>query len=168
MYCPICATPAPVDQKFCRLCGLNLKLHMQLLAGQSSASGIDYGEVEHAPDLRHRAKRMRLFGFSLIVGCLAFLLTYLVVSRGLPGIGVAALFVTVAAGTCLVSYAESLRKQSSFHRSSGITALSPAQSNRELPEEVASESIPSVTENTTELLEDHPRPSVRPLTADRQ
>jgi len=167
MYCPKCATPASTDQKFCRSCGLSLETIPELLASQSS-------EGEQRQSRRNRLQR---WGFFITATGLVFLFALASVWLGemwrgdlsptemrmgdlgpttvrimnlLMGIGLPVFLV----GLCLIGYWAYLSlPKASAHRPSA-RALPPAQPTTKLPPVHRPEPEASVTEHTTELLED--------------
>jgi hypothetical protein len=153
MYCPKCATPITNEQKYCRSCGLDLQIISQVFAVESRE--IESTEGENS---RGRKKRLQILGtitlmLGLMIGCLIpislgllhdweGITPLILVLSGLAGL---ALF----AGIIVLVYSDSLQVIKKSYRPAplphGVTTnqLSPIDQ---------SESVVSVTEQTTDLL----------------
>jgi hypothetical protein len=104
MFCPTCSKEASSDQKFCRLCGMDLQGVSKLIVGQSALKIIERRADE--PDEHTQAKRDRLMrlGFtalmsSFVVGSLILVLAGL--DKYYPGVADFIPFVLGIAGMIL-------------------------------------------------------------------
>lgn len=73
MFCPNCGNQQTTDQKFCRVCGLNLELVSEVLSDESKLEKFDLVSFEERAE--NRKKRLGTIGVvliisSLLVGCL--------------------------------------------------------------------------------------------------
>lgn len=160
MYCPNCATTLSDDQKFCRTCGLDLQVISQILDSDSQALQVESSVAEVSKTARKRKAKWHRTGLftvllSLLVGCL------IPISLGLlPNYEGLNQLILVLAGICglllflgsiLIIYSETLSET----HDEASQWMRPRQKARtkKLPPTDRSESIPSVTESTTDLLE---------------
>jgi len=173
MYCPNCATETAIDQKFCRSCGMSLALVSQAMSSQSlvpDAAGKHpfTASIEDRSE-RRQSKFMR-WGFVILFAGLVFTILMGVggdeVQRvnfslghfmnSLAGVGAAILL----AGVGLIVYAGLLPsiKQPQAPPVRAISPPAPAINDPSTAPTTASmeppaESLPSITEHTTYILE---------------
>lgn len=152
MYCPNCGTETAPDRKFCRGCGMDLQPVAQLLTGQLPAQPLQ--------NARGKAAR---YGFLTFLG--GVLLAALLGTTGgafmhldpqlglfissLAGLG----GLVVVVGLGLMVYSLFLPKAPAQTQPPQPQALPQAQPYAQLPPERFRQPVPSVIENTTELLD---------------
>ncbi len=162
MYCPRCATPLSDDQKFCRACGLSLQLVSNLLTGEHLADEPDESEPKTDERFQNRKVILERRGIitivvALLVGCLIPIIVG--INMYYPGLTPLILMLAGLAGILLFSgailliYADGLSKEPPSPDSSRSAKLPHAKQTNKLPPEDQSAYIPSVTEDTTDLLE---------------
>ena len=154
MYCPNCGQSTPIEQKFCRSCGLSLEKAAQSLVEQLPA-------VELNKHLRERQRRVErllymLGGSAALIFFVSLFWTVsneIIIGKGhvLGGL----IFLLFSLGfivfALLMLYRESLLKASS-KRFSAHPSQPPPEHTARLLRESHIEPLPSVTERTTELL----------------
>jgi hypothetical protein len=152
MHCPHCGTETPSGQKFCRVCGLDLRLISQALAKQLSG-GDDKALVMIDRDILHKVYQKVVWGIiAIFVGFTIFGLG----RRLLPGLGVMAGVLLSMLGTMLIirSVISTLRLDTSHSAELSKTQmLEQSKGAAPLPPEQMPDRAPSVTEPTTKLLE---------------
>ena len=161
MYCPGCATEVSTEQRYCRSCGMDLQAVLQLLAGQPELQKI--AEVtEPEKSARGKNNKFMMFGMmtilsSLIVGSL--LLVFAGLDNFYPGLanlipvvlGISGML--LFGGSALVVYSTFLPKESSGGKHSAAKLRAqPAAITKQQPGRLP-ETLMSVTEHTTELLD---------------
>ena len=153
MYCPNCGTKTSIEQNFCRACGLSLEKTALSLAEQLPA------KVDRS--IQAQKERLEKFGVALLslfgAGVLILLLILMgqkLIDKGLPGIlaMIAALILIICGlgSVILFARAKDLDEKSTKRRESNLT--SGSETTKELLPEGHFESVPTVTERTTELL----------------
>lgn len=158
MHCPNCGAPAAADQKFCRSCGFNLEKISHLLAEQSPA-------VEGAePD---RSKKAARLGFALLgLAALSFLvmayggiINEVIIGRGdlVGGILFLTIITAIFFGLGFIVFSASARKKKSARPPSEPPSLAEGEETLTLPPAGESTVVPSITEHTTNLLEEKQR-----------
>jgi hypothetical protein len=156
MYCPNCATKLSDNQKFCRSCGLDLQILSQVFTVESKAL-----ESQGNVGSRSRKAKLRIQGTitlmtALLVGCLIpisvglfsgseSLKHLILVLSGLAGL-------ILFAGIIMLIYADHLPVEVTFERQSRGAPLGHSVPTNELPPADPSETITSVAERTTDLL----------------
>lgn len=158
MFCPNCGKAFSSDLKFCRYCGLNLAAVTESLLEQIPESEI--------LDLKNRERRLERFGgviFSVfaiialagVLGLIYAVLNKMIFSGNNPALGIFLLLFIIFAALALawVVMNETVKEKRSkikagIHPREISTSGSPA---KKLPE-TFSEPIPSIIEDTTELL----------------
>jgi zinc-ribbon domain len=151
MYCPKCGTQCSDDSQFCRICGLSLPLHLQLLTYQRVVKEPD--ELPEGSRERLQGQRHQIFHRVFLTLTMIGALFVVVNGAGYFYLWVASLALLVAGivGVTLstdVPYLFYPRKFPSPDRASQLPATQVAS---QLPEG-RYEEVPSVTERTTDLL----------------
>ncbi len=155
MFCPNCGANNSTEQKFCRACGLNLEKSAESLVKQMPSA--------QSANLLRREKAIERFGnFALgglgvvgIVG-IATLSWFLVTKVLLTGTNVFAavllisFFVFAILSLVFVILNESLKEKKANPMLGG--ELNEAKNTGKLLEDKPFEPVPSVVENSTELL----------------
>lgn len=158
MFCPNCAKENSVEQKFCRACGLNLEKSAESLL-------LQLPDARNA-DLVKREALLERFGNFVFGGFLTIVLIAigaiiytLFVKFVLSGTSVIfgifmILFVSFAAlALAFVGYTEKIKEEKkSVNPNWQKEQLSEKQDTAKLLEDKPFEPVPSVIENTTELL----------------
>jgi hypothetical protein len=158
MFCPGCGAKNSTDQRFCRNCGLNLESAAQSLLEQFPAGRV--------PGLDRRERMLERFGqfafggfgvvlLVAILGIIYTILTRMVLSGEQPWAGLLLIaFIIFAAMTlAYVVFAEDLKEKRKKWASSLPAELEGRTvSTGKLMEEREFQPIPTVTENTTDLL----------------
>ena len=148
MNCPKCGLQAQPDQKFCRVCGAGLQMTTQPLADLERSPAVS------AKDEKQRVNRLTPLGFIIM---------FIGVAVGLTGkkllheemLIVMGVLLTVA-GMFLTAYSNiSPPSRQKFDASPSLqpSVLSPSPPDKYLPQERNIEYVPSITERTTNLLE---------------
>jgi hypothetical protein len=173
MYCPNCATETSIDQKFCRVCGMNLSPVSQALSGQSLApapADRDRQAADDGDEMEDRRSKFMRRGFVLLFGGLVFTILMGVVGdevqrvsgplghmmKSLAGLGAAGLL----AGVGLIIYA-GLLPSFKLRQQPRRRSISPPAAIIDYPDgrintasmEPEGQSTPSVTEHTTYTLD---------------
>jgi len=157
MHCPSCGANASSDQKFCRACGLSLEKVPDLLAGQAQAmSQLEKGhEYELGRKFENWGRLVVVLGLTgfLPVGLATGIYVLLRSGNTLGALALCVVGVVLILGALPLAWGEYLRKSSRGRRPTEPGILKPAASTTKALEEPRFELQPSVTENTTELLE---------------
>lgn len=153
MHCPNCGIQASPDQKFCRACGLSLPEFSQLLAEKLPAL---------AEELQVQKRKIERWGLRLWTGAgiIFYIALYwtiiseIIIGKGhvLGGVLFLLVITAISLGGLLILYSSALKKRSAYRLSD-----QPREKGDTSPELLASppsELTTSVTEHTTELLED--------------
>jgi hypothetical protein len=161
MFCPNCGRTNSEEQRFCRACGFSLEKTLQSLAEQLPARELD-SEIRN----RQRAveRLLRIVGIgavSLVVGAVLWGIIFeVIIAKGeiLAGSLFLVFVLALIIFALLSIYRESLAKSSAkSHLANKEIASTDGLTMRIAPgtEEPPGkeESMPSVTENTTELLD---------------
>ena len=148
MNCPKCGLQAQPDQKFCRVCGAGLQMTTQPLA-----------DLERSPAVSAKYEKQRVSKLTL----LGFIIMFIGIALGLTGkkllneemltvvgvlVAVAGMFLTAYSGISPPS-----RQKFDSSPSSQPKVLSTFRPDKYLPHERNIEYVPSITERTTNLLE---------------
>lgn len=158
MFCPACANPNSVEQKFCRSCGMNLESSAtSLLEQYPDGSRSDLQRKERSLE---RFGKVAFTGLGVVVsigvlGVIYAILENMVLSGRRPYAGVLliAFVVFAALGLAYVMWAESLKDQR--QKLNNPRELPSPEPNLQLPPRDTKHLIPapSVIEGTTELLD---------------
>ncbi len=158
MNCPKCGLPTQPDQRFCRLCGDNLKIITTPLAETATVS---HPESTPAISFKNEARRAPLWGYILmfigvVIGIIGKMLLHAEI------VTVVGVLVSVL-GMFLTAFPYLLPAPRQKYDSTGSShpkGLKPSQPTSYLPPESKVEFVPSITERTTELLNNSaaPRP----------
>ena len=157
MFCPNCGANNLTEQKYCRLCGLNLEKSAESLLEQIPSA--------KSTDLMRREKNIERFGnFALsglgIIGIigLGVLLWTLINKFLLTGVNplfavlIIAFFIFALLSLAFVVFNESLKEKKAKINPALPNELPGSKDTGKLLEEKSFEPVPSVTENSTELL----------------
>lgn len=153
MHCPNCGIPVPADQKLCGACGLSLPEFSQMLAEKLPTA---------KEDLRVRKRKMEIWGLRLWTGAGAIfyialywaIISEIIIGKGhvLGGILFLLVITAISIGGLLILYSAALEKRSAYRLSD--QSREKGDTSPELMMSPPSELTGSVTEHTTELLED--------------
>ena len=158
MFCPACGSNNSTDQRFCRKCGLNLESSAKSLVEQFSAS--------QREDLNKRERGIEKFGriafggFVFVIAIAVLGLVYAILDRMVfsgnnPFVGILLMAFVIFAMLTLtyVFFREDLKaKRQKPPAVETVPELSLPTTTGRLLDESKFEPIPSVTENTTNLL----------------
>lgn len=162
MYCPSCGKGNGIEQKFCRACGLNLEPSANSLREQRpTRPGADLQRQERA---LQKFGNVAMGGFGLVIGVamlsfIYFIVTKMILSGTQPLAGILLVAFIIFAGLALtyVFLNESTKeKRQAIAKAPGRDLELPAMAHNALPE-TTSKLVPSVVEDTTELLDKVPR-----------
>jgi hypothetical protein len=156
MFCPNCGKSTSAEQKFCRACGLSLEKTVQSLAEQLAADDFDKNLQDKQRKVDRWLKLVAGSAISLItISVIWGIIFELMLVKGKVLTGLVFLFFILGLITfaLLVMYRESLGEKSASRLPSQTSPLPQAENNEKLLPESYLESLPSVTERTTELLE---------------
>ena len=155
MYCPNCGTVVSSEQSFCRSCGLGLEKIAQSLVEQRPN--------EFEENLQQRKERIERWGvaalsvFGLGVASIPLykIVMMMLEGRVLAGLGFLALFVVLGCGllaAILFAKANEVGEAKIKGRAAAPETLAKTNTTARLLAADQLDSIPSVTERTTELL----------------
>ena len=162
MHCPGCGTEAPVSQRFCRTCGFSLEKVPQLVAEQLSESDaiVDSKELDKLQRRQQEIDRwlsiagigfITLVALSMLVG-----LFYLMLAGSLPIVPGIVILILILGGffaASLAMYSEKLKKTLSGSNSLRSKPLPERETTSKPSLEAFDGAFLSVTERTTNLLE---------------
>ena len=158
MTCPKCGLPAVAEQKFCRSCGASLEMTTQPLADLSATTS--QAELTARTPPNERTNKLMLRGFLLMfagaaIGVVGKKLLHadIVTVVGIL-MSLAGMFLTV------YPYLVPARAKQNTSPSPQPNEL-PAFPRESLPQERNVDYVPSITERTTNLLENPP--AARPI-----
>lgn len=157
MFCPNCGANNSTEQKFCRSCGLNLEKTAENLLLQIPSA-------ESAKLLKRERNLEKFgnivfggFGVVLLVGIIAII--YLIITKVIlsgnsvfGGIMLIAFVIFAALSLAYVVFNEDLKERKQKANPALANELAEGKETGKLLEEKPFEPVPSVTENTTDLL----------------
>ena len=154
MYCPNCGTTISSDQSFCRACGLGLEKIAQSLVEQRP------NEFEESLQLRkERIERwgvaaLGVFGLGVVSIPLYKIAMMMLEGRVLAGLGFLALMVVLGCGLLAVILFAKANEvgEARLKGRNASPALPKTNTTAKLLPPDQFDSVPSVTERTTELL----------------
>jgi len=155
MYCPNCSSEAPTHQKFCRLCGMELQPVAELLRDQSP---MVKPQTRQGPTFEARQRAMLIWGLILTFGAAAAGASLKILGREnihplgeFTPYGSVIAVVTAIFGMGLMCYP--FFRQTWGKPSQQEPALPEPEPTIKLRRALLSDEQPSITEQTTELLE---------------
>jgi len=157
MFCPNCGAKNTTEQKFCRSCGLNLE--------QTAVSLLEQIPSSESAELLKRERNLEKFGniafggFGLVLltaisAIIYFIITKMILSGTNVFFGILLIAFLIFAGLSLVfvMFNEDLKERKQKSNPTRTNELSEKLDTGKLLEEKSFEPIPSVTEDSTELL----------------
>ncbi len=151
MHCPKCGMVSSDEQKFCRFCGLSLETHSQLLSYQRFVTEPDKPIVESNERPPRQPHKVLRWGFVTLI--IASLLLFVAgFENYYLWVGGLALLVSGIVGLTMLSEVPFLFHRRISPKASTTCQLLQAESSARLAEG-QHDSLPSVTEHTTQLLE---------------
>ena len=152
MFCPSCGTQNSIEQNFCRACGLSLEKTALSLSEQLPAKVDRSIQAQKERLEKLGVGALCVFGFGLL-SLLLFLMGQKLISKGMLGIlamvGVLIMIVCGLGSVILFAKAKDLDEKSPTRRQPD---LSRTETTKDLLTEGHFESVPTITERTTELL----------------
>lgn len=155
MFCPNCGANNSTDQKFCRSCGLNLEKSAESLLEQLQKS--DFSKAENYLE---KLGTVGFFGLAAVYLAAISLLSYVVfnkfvlsgeIEKIIFGVVIIAMFIFATLMLAYVALNESLKEQKEKLNAS-LPKEIEKKDTAKLLEEKPFEPIPSVTEDSTELI----------------
>ena len=153
MYCPNCAAAASTDQRYCRSCGFDLAPISALLVEQRPSTRTP----DHWLQRESRRLGLGLIGGAVALALVAFywLVATQVIATGnvLAGSLVLLFMTAIVLGGVLIVYRAWLERKRPAGSDGAATGLTVGVNKAQLSAGNLGEVIPSVTEDTTELLD---------------
>ena len=155
MHCPNCGKPATPDQQFCRSCGMSLESVEKLVAQHSSSIAASPTKLEKVRQEQAIVQHMfRWLSIGMIIIGLGVLM--LVLNRSLD-LGrwfgsVTSVLLIGGIGVASFGVLNAIRKNASLHLGNGPKELPLTSTDQSLPTNRFPESLPSVTDGTTQLI----------------
>ena len=152
MHCPNCGIAAPLDQKFCRSCGLSLPEFSQLL--EKSLPTEEEVQVKWRKAERWSLRLWTIAGAILYIALYWTIISEIIITKGhvLGGVLFLLVVTVISIGGLLMLYSLSLKKRSAYSLLDEPRVIDTA------PESLTDEQTKvkmSVTERTTEILDKH-------------
>ena len=153
MHCPGCGTQSSMEQKFCRVCGMNLDALSKALAAQDLSFAADDSHTDAARHSRRRMMSWVRWGVIIMFagGFIGITGKKLMHNEIMSGVGA----LIALAGMFLVGFG-SLAPRKRSRQTKAAIAPEQAKPTVPLTLELPPASVSSVTERTTELLEVEP------------
>ena len=149
MHCPNCGITAPLDQKFCRSCGLSLPEFSQLLEEKLPTE--EEVQVKRRKAERWSLRLWTIAGAILYIALYWAIISEIIIGKGhvLGGVLFLLVITVISIGGLLMLYSLSLNKRSAYGLSDQphVRDTSP-----ESLTDARAELKMSVTEHTTEIL----------------
>lgn len=162
MYCPNCGIETSIDKRFCRGCGMDIRAVAQAFKGNPA----NLSTVQNMFSLQGAEsprKKVRRIGFITMGGGLLLASMLAIIGGAFSTLGgnlgnfVASLSglggLVFMLGIGIMIYSCFLPKTSSISHTSPYDAIPPAEPNVQIPPAPFRQSVSSVTENTTDLLD---------------
>jgi uncharacterized membrane protein YvbJ len=158
MFCPNCGANNSTEQKFCRSCGLNLEKSAESLIEQIPNAQSE--NLIKQTQLIERFGNFALGGFGIVLVTAVSAIVYVIFEKMiltganvLTGILLIAFLIFAILSLIFVFFNESLKEKKAKTNPALADELAGAKDTSKLLEEKHFEpSVPSVTENSTELL----------------
>jgi hypothetical protein len=153
MFCPNCGTTISTAQSYCRACGLGLEKIAQSVAEQRPTEFQESVQQRKERIERWGVAALSVFGGGLLIVTLYHIVKMMIEGRVWAGVGYLALLLLLCCGIISVILF-AMANEIGSNKVKGAPAPSesiPASTANLLPPE-ALDSMPSVTESTTELL----------------
>ena len=150
MHCPNCGITAPLDQKFCRSCGLSLPEFSQLLEAKLPTA--EEVQVKRRKAERWSLRLWTIAGAILYIALYWTIISEIIIGKGhvLGGVLFLLVVTVISIGGLLMLYSLSLNKRSAYSlpdeprvRDTSPESLTDSRTELNMP----------VTEWTTEILE---------------
>jgi Na+/melibiose symporter-like transporter len=155
MHCPSCGDESTIDQKFCRKCGFNLEPIAKLITSEPIAITVDKNERERLV-VRRMFQWMSRGGLVLLLG-----VVLLVINRGFVHAGAvqALASLIILAGCAMATYGLfSAMIKGTYLPGKTTGEKRPAKieggTTKELPDARVPAPISSVTDRTTQLIDE--------------
>jgi zinc-ribbon domain len=154
MHCPNCGKPATVDQQFCRSCGMALDSVIKLVAQHSSLVAPSQTKIEKAKleqEIVVRMFRQIMIGMVILgLGLLMLVLNKNFDFGKMFGL-VSSFFLLGGTGFAAFGVLNAIRQGATISGMPSREILSEAN-EKQLPTNPIPAALPSVTEDTTQLL----------------
>jgi len=157
MFCPNCGANNSTEQKFCRSCGLNLE--------KTAESMLEQIPSAESANLLKQERWLENFGnvafggFGLVLLAAVSAIIYTIFTKFilngssvLAGILLIAYFVFGILTVMYILFNESLKEKKQKHKLQAEIGITEKKDTAKLLEEKFFEPVPSITENSTELL----------------
>jgi uncharacterized membrane protein YvbJ len=157
MFCPNCGANNRTEQKFCRSCGLNLEKSAESLLEQ--LPNAQSASLLKQTQLVEKFGNFALGGFGVVLLAGVSTAVYFIFSKMiltgvnvLAGILLIAFLIFALLSLIFVFFNESIKEKKAKINPALSNKLTEAKEMGKLLEEKSFEPVPSVTENSTELL----------------
>ncbi len=157
MFCPNCGADNSTQQRFCRSCGLNLEKSAESLLEQLPNTRSTNLSKESQLIERFGNFALTGFGLAVLTGIIAFI--YIIFEKMiltganvLAGIALIVFLIFAVLTLIFVFFNESLKEKKAKINPALSNELTEAKNTGKLLEEKPFEPVPSVTEDSTELL----------------